>query len=88
MPTPLESASVAYSPCVGDRDVRACDVCFASAVPPEDSDMRDIVGLFDVSERDEARSRVEGLCLAVHALGGDGQAYRRDRASASRKIVS
>ena len=88
VPTPLESASVAYSACVGDRECLARDVCLASAVPPEDSDMRDIVGLFDVSERGEARSRVEGLCVAIHALGGDGQAYRRDRASAARKIVS
>ena len=50
--------------------------------------MRDILGLFDLVERVDARSRVEGLCLAVHALGGDGHAYRRDRANAARKIVS
>ena len=49
--------------------------------------MRDILGLFDVAERIDARSRVEGLCLAVQALGGDGHAYRRDRASAAHKIV-
>ena len=37
--------------------------------------MRDILGLFDVAERIDARSRVEGRRLAVHALGGDGHAY-------------
>ena len=96
----LEGASIAYlrgpcvasSPCVGDRECRddssIRDVGFASVVFPGESDLRDIVGLFDVAERIDARSRVERLCLAVHALGGDGHAYRRDRASAARKIVS
>ena len=50
--------------------------------------MRDILGLFDVTERIDARSRVEGLCLAVHAFGGDGHADRRERASAARAFVS
>ena len=51
------------------------DIGFATVTSSEESDMRDIVGLFDVAVRDEARSRVERICLAVHALGGDGHAY-------------
>ena len=50
--------------------------------------MRDNVGLFDVAVRDEARSRVERIWLAVHSLGGDGHAYRRERAGAARAVVA
>ena len=34
------------------------------------------------------RSRVERICLAVHALGGDGHAYRPERASAARAALA
>ena len=50
--------------------------------------MRDIVWLFDVAVRGEARSRVERICLAIHALGGDGHAYRRERASAALAVLA
>ena len=50
--------------------------------------MRDIARVFDVAVRDKVRSRVGRKCLAVHALGGDGHAYRQERASAARAVVA
>ena len=82
----------ASSPCVGDRECRdessIRDVGFTTATPPEESDPCDTIGLINVADGTDAESRVERICLAVHALGGDGHAYRRERASAARAVVA
>ena len=44
--------------------------------------LRDIVSLFSVAELAGAGSCVERIRLAICDLGGDGKAYRRERASA------
>ena len=54
----------------------------------QDKDLRNIVSLFNVAEHAGAGSRVERICLAIHAMGGDGNAFRRERASAARAIVA
>ena len=53
-----------------------------------ESDMRDIIALFNVEERRGARARTERMIAAVQALGGDGQAYKRERARAAKAIVA
>ena len=40
-------------------------------------DLRDIIGLFDVAERTGAKSCVERVLVAIHALGGGRNYYGR-----------
>ena len=51
-------------------------------------ELRDIIRLYDVQDRDQARQRQAEIMLVVESLGGDGRAFRRERARASRAIVA
>ena len=53
-----------------------------------DTDVRDIGRLFDVADREAGRERVQRISVLIHALGGDGSGYRREKARAARKIIS
>ena len=55
---------------------------------PEKDDLREIMKLFDVSDRPSGRLQIEKLALAIDTLGGDRRAYLRERASAVRAIVA
>ena len=49
--------------------------------------MRDLCALFDVEEREAGQLQTERLIAAIQALGGDGAAYRRERARMARAII-
>ena len=59
------------SPCVREsKDGNIQDVEFAQLTDHDgESDMRDIIALFDVEERRGARARTERMIAAVQALG-------------------
>ena len=51
-------------------------------------DMRDIGRVFEAADREAGRERVERISILIHALGGDGHGYRREKARTARRIVS
>jgi hypothetical protein len=53
-----------------------------------DLDVRDIGGLYKVAERELGRQRSERISVLIHALGGDGKAYRWEKANTARKVIS
>ena len=50
--------------------------------------VRDIRKLYAVEDRMVGRANVERVSILIHALGGDGKAYKRERAKAARQVVS
>lgn len=53
-----------------------------------DLDVRDIGRLYEVAERELGRQRSERISVLIHTLGGDGKAYRREKAKTARKVIS
>ena len=53
-----------------------------------DLDVRDIGRLYAVAEREAGRERVERTSVLIHALGGDGKTYKREKARTARKIIA
>ena len=51
-------------------------------------DVRDIGRVFEVADREAGRERVERISVLIHAMGGDGKGYRREKAKAARQFVS
>ena len=54
----------------------------------EDADLRDIVRLFNVEEREQARQRQREIMSIVDSLGGSSRTFRRERARSTRAIIS
>ena len=53
-----------------------------------EDDLRDMVMLYGVEERKEARHRQRQILDVVASLGGDSRAYRRERARKAKAIVA
>ena len=62
------------------------DDIMAGIVDDPDSDLRDMVMLYEVEERRAARQRQRQIIDLVAPLGGDARAYGRERARKSRAI--
>ena len=54
----------------------------------DEQDLRDIVMLCEVDARQEARRREAEILEVVKSLGGNGRAFRRERARRSRAIIA
>ena len=53
-----------------------------------ESDMCDLIALFDHDEQSAGRAQNERLIAVVQVLGGSGSAYRRERARTARAIIA
>ena len=60
----------------------------AQSSDEHECELRDIVRLYCVEMRREARQRQNEVLLAVNQMGGDGCKYRRERARAARAVIS
>ena len=56
------------------------DDAMAGIVDHEESDLRDIVMLYQVEERKAARQQQQQMIQVVASLGGNARSYRRERA--------
>ena len=54
----------------------------------EEADLRDIVRLFNVEEREQARQHQREIMSVVESLGGSCRTFRRERAKSARAIIS
>ena len=64
------------------------DDIMAGIVDDPDSDLRDILMLYDVEERRVRRQQQKQIIDLVASLGGDARAYRRERARKSRASIA
>ena len=64
------------------------DDLMAGIVDDSESDLRDIVMLYQVEERRAARQQQQQIIDLVASPGGDARTYRRQRACKSRAIVA
>ena len=53
-----------------------------------DADVRDIGRLYEIGDREAGRARAEKISILIHALGGNGLQYQREKSRAARQIVS
>ena len=60
----------------------------AGSVENEENDLRDIVMLYQAEERKAVRQQQQQMIQVVAALGGNSQAFRRERARKTRAIVA
>ena len=57
-------------------------------VESSEEELRDMVMLYNVEERKDARIRQQHILDVVASLGGDSRAYRRERARKAKAIVA
>ena len=64
------------------------DDSMAAIVDDEESDLRDILMLYQVEERKAMRQRQKQIVEIVASMGGDARTIRRERARRSRAIIA
>ena len=79
-------AAVEYSPTSPAKSDMDMDD-MAGAIEEED-DLRDIVRLYEVHEREAARQHQAEVLSVVEALGGNKRAFRRERARKTKAIIA
>ena len=83
-PSPADAAANEFNGPGMDVDL----VNLAESDAEDEQDLRDIVRLYEVQDREAGRQRQAEILSVIESLGGDRRAYRRERAKAARAIVA